>query len=47
MTIGEITALVLGSNGLWAVLTLIITRALNKKDKNSEEQQLQKTRLHF
>mgnify|MGYP000105270414 FL=1 len=45
MTIGEITALVLGSNGLWAVLTLIITRALNKKDKNSEEQQLQKNTI--
>lgn len=45
MTIGEIAALVLGSNGLWAVLTLIITRALNKKDKNSDEWQLQKNTI--
>ena len=45
MTIGEIAALVLGSNGLWAVITLLIIQAMNKKDKNSEEQQLQKNTI--
>lgn len=45
MTIGEIAALVLGSNGLWAVITLLITQAMNKKDKNSNEQQLQKNTI--
>ena len=45
MIIGEIAALVLGSNGLWAVITLLITQAMNKKDKNSEEQQLQKNTI--
>ena len=45
MTIGEIAALVLGSNGLWAVITLIVTRLLNKADKNSAAEKLQKTTI--
>lgn len=45
MTSFDIAALVLGSNGLWAVITIIITRLFNKKDKNSEEKQLEKTTI--
>lgn len=45
MTIGEIAVLVVGSNGLWATITLVITRILDQKDKHSEGELLQKNTI--